>query len=145
MKVKYSEDETMRIGELARRTGVPTRMLRYYEEQGLITSERSANGYRDYPESVVADVEQVRGLISSGLPTRLIRLVLGMDGVEGEELARTCSRNLAESLAEELAVLDCKIGCLTRSRDTVREFLARSRHAEVLGDVHVVLAPVAPD
>ncbi|GAA4383903.1 MerR family transcriptional regulator [Agromyces bauzanensis] len=120
-------------------------MLRYYEEQGLLASERRPNGYRDYPEAVVTDVEQIRGLISSGLTTRVIRLLLGMEGVEGEELARTCSRNLAESLAEELAVLEAKIGCLTRSRDTVREFLARSRHAEVLGDAHVVLAPHAAD
>jgi len=40
----------MRIGELATRTGVPTRMLRYYEEQGLITPRRLANGYREYDD-----------------------------------------------------------------------------------------------
>ncbi|MEG2713205.1 MULTISPECIES: MerR family DNA-binding transcriptional regulator [unclassified Glutamicibacter] len=34
----------MRIGELANRTGVPTRMLRYYEEQGLITPLRWRTG-----------------------------------------------------------------------------------------------------
>lgn len=38
----------MRIGELARRTGVAARRLRYYEEQGLLSSDRSVNGYRDY-------------------------------------------------------------------------------------------------
>ena len=81
----------------------------------------------------------MRGLISSGLPTRLIQTMLGMDGVRGEELARTCSRNLAENLAEELETLDSKIACLTRSRETVRSFLARTRHAEVLGDARVVL------
>jgi DNA-binding transcriptional MerR regulator len=129
----------MKIGELARRTGVPTRMLRYYEEQGLLASERLSNGYRDYPESAVAVVDEVRGLISSGLRTKMIRLLLGLDGVHGEELARTCSISLAESLAEELAELDSKIACLTTSRDTVREFLTRTRHAEVLGDVAGVL------
>ena len=133
----------MRIGELSERTAVPTRMLRYYEEQGLLESERESNGYRDYPEPAVAQVELVRGLISSGLPTRLIRTMLGMEGVHGEELARTCSRNLAEDLAHELDTLDSKIACLTRSRDTVRAFLARTRHAEVLGDARVVLGPVA--
>ena len=129
----------MKIGELSQRTGVPTRMLRYYEEQQLLDSERLPNGYRDYPETAVAQVDLVRGLISSGLPTRLIGTMLGMDGVEGEELARTCSRNLAETLAEELATLDSKIDCLTRSRETVRRFLARTRHAEVLGDPRLVL------
>ncbi len=129
----------MRIGELSERTHVPTRMLRYYEEQGLLESDRQPNGYREYPDSAVAQVELVRGLISSGLPTRLIKTMLGLDGVRGEELARTCSRNLAENLAEELEELDSKIACLTRSRETVRSFLARTRHAEVLGDARVVL------
>ena len=40
----------MRIGELAKRTGVATRMLRYYEEQGLISTRRLDNGYRGYDE-----------------------------------------------------------------------------------------------
>ena len=44
---------TMRIGELSRITGVSTRSLRYYEEQGLLVGERLPNGYRDYtPEAV---------------------------------------------------------------------------------------------
>jgi DNA-binding transcriptional MerR regulator len=130
----------MKIGELARRTGVPPRMLRYYEEQGLLASERLPNGYRDYPETAVEVVDEVRRLISSGLSTRLIRLLLGLDGIEGEALARTCSSSLAESLADELRSLESKIACLTKSRDTVREFLARTQHAAVLGDVSGVLA-----
>ncbi len=134
----------MKIGELSRRTGVPTRMLRYYEEQGLLESERRSNGYRDYPETAIDQVELVRGLVSSGLPTRLVRTLLGMEGVEGEELARTCSRNVAETLASELETLDSKIACLTRSRETVRNFLARTRHAEVLGDARLVLGPLTP-
>jgi hypothetical protein len=67
-----------------------------------------------------------------------------MEGVEGEELARTCSRNVAESLANELETLDSKIACLTRSRETVRNFLARTRHAEVLGDARLVLGSLNP-
>lgn len=34
----------MRIGDLAARTGVGIRSLRYYEEQGLLTSTRSGGG-----------------------------------------------------------------------------------------------------
>ena len=61
----------MRIGELARRTGTTPRLLRYYEEQGLITSARGANGYRDFDEACVDRVRQIRGLLDSGLPTRI--------------------------------------------------------------------------
>ncbi|GGY88437.1 hypothetical protein GCM10010300_35660 [Streptomyces olivaceoviridis] len=66
----------MRIGELSRRTGVPTRLLRYYEEQHLLHPERTGNGYRSYPESAVARVGQIRGLLDSGLTTGMIRVIL---------------------------------------------------------------------
>ncbi|WP_250034233.1 MerR family transcriptional regulator [Paractinoplanes maris] len=62
----------MKIGELAKRTEVPTRMLRYYEEQGLITPQRQQNGYREYDEYLVDRVKKIRGLLDSGIPTRII-------------------------------------------------------------------------
>jgi DNA-binding transcriptional MerR regulator len=64
------------IGELARRTGVPARRLRYYEEQGLLSSGRSPNGYRDYDPQAVQRVTQIRGLIDAGIPTAIIKDIL---------------------------------------------------------------------
>jgi len=120
----------VKIGELSARTGVPTRMLRYYEEQQLLTSERMSNGYRDYPESAVERVEHIRALISSGVPTKLIRFILGAD--DDPALAQTCSRMFAEALATELKDLDDRIACLSRSRETVRSFLAATEHGDLL-------------
>lgn len=50
----------MRIGELARRTGVTTRALRYYEEQDLLAAERSGSGQRHYAEDAVDQVHLIR-------------------------------------------------------------------------------------
>ncbi|HLS46334.1 MAG TPA: MerR family DNA-binding transcriptional regulator, partial [Ornithinicoccus sp.] len=36
----------MKIGDVARRTGVAPRLIRYYEQQGLLAADRAANGYR---------------------------------------------------------------------------------------------------
>ena len=69
----------MKIGELSERTGIPTRMLRYYEQQGLLTSERSANGYRSYDESDVDRATRARGLVQAGLSTRLAKVVLDVE------------------------------------------------------------------
>jgi DNA-binding transcriptional MerR regulator len=62
----------MRIGELSRRTGVPARLLRYYEEQDLLYPERDSNEYRCYGAADVYRVEQIRGLLDSGLTTEII-------------------------------------------------------------------------
>lgn len=66
----------MKIGDLSERTGVPTRMLRYYETQGLLAPGRAGNGYRQYSEEDVHTVEMVRSLVRSGVPTRFIKIVL---------------------------------------------------------------------
>ena len=38
----------MNVGDAARRTGLPAKTIRYYEEIGLIAPQRAGNGYRDY-------------------------------------------------------------------------------------------------
>lgn len=63
----------MRIGELASKTGVSVRVLRHYETQGLIKSQRLPNGYRDYPSNAVERVRWIRDLLACGFSTREIR------------------------------------------------------------------------
>lgn len=124
----------MRIGELSRRTGVAPRLLRYYEQQGLITSCREGNGYRSYTEEDVSQVEQAARMVRSGLPTRLVRALLDLEGVRSTELAATCSRDVAEQLCRQLTEIESRIDCLSRSRDTVRDFLARTEHDGLLDE-----------
>lgn len=57
----------MQIGELSAKTGASPRMLRHYEKSGLLSPERSANGYRHYSESDVENVLSVRCLLEVGL------------------------------------------------------------------------------
>ena len=45
--------DAMTIGEVAARSGVATSALRFYEDQGLITAERTDSGHRRYPRSVL--------------------------------------------------------------------------------------------
>ena len=56
----------MRIGELAQRAGTSTRTLRYYESQGLLATRRTANGYRDYDETDLRLVGEIRSLLAMG-------------------------------------------------------------------------------
>lgn len=45
--------EELTIGEVSRRSGVAASALRFYEERGLITSERAGSGHRRYPRAVL--------------------------------------------------------------------------------------------
>lgn len=48
--------ERLTIGEVARRSGVAASALRFYEERGLIRSERAGSGHRRFPRAVLRRV-----------------------------------------------------------------------------------------
>lgn len=115
----------MKIGELAEHTGISTRMLRYYETQGLLWSTRGSNGYRYFQDGDIERARTISSLIRSGLPTRLIRVVLSAED-KPENWTEACDSEFAALLRAELTTLDDKIACLTRSRDTVSTYLERA-------------------
>jgi MerR family transcriptional regulator, redox-sensitive transcriptional activator SoxR len=47
------EDDLLTIGEVSKRSGVAASALRFYEDRGLITSERAGSGHRRYPRRVL--------------------------------------------------------------------------------------------
>jgi DNA-binding transcriptional MerR regulator len=57
----------VRIGELAAAAGVSTRALRYYEEHGLLTGERTPGGQRRYGPDAVERVRWIQSLYAAGL------------------------------------------------------------------------------
>lgn len=62
----------MKIGELAARTGVSVRSLRYYEQQGLLAPARHENGYREYSPLAEEQVRTIQFYLSLGLSTEQI-------------------------------------------------------------------------
>ena len=128
----------MRIGELARRTGTTPRLLRYYEEQGLVSPTREQNGYRDYDERLVARVEQIRGLLAAGMSTRLIHLILPCLNRPDSILVEDVAPSTIALLEEERARMDSRIECLLKNRDAISRYLdavtaATAVTAEVTG------------
>ena len=114
-------DQAIRIGELSRRSGVSQRLLRYYEEQGLLRPRRRPSGYREYAPSDVAVVRRIRGLLAAGLSTATISSVLPCIRDDGARLVPTCPDLVAE-LRRERDRIGQAIDDLTASRqilDTV--------------------------
>ncbi|UXM93474.1 MerR family transcriptional regulator [Paenarthrobacter sp. JL.01a] len=122
----------MKIGEVAKELGAQTRMLRYYEQQGLIKASRSQNGYREYSDEQIEHARHVRALVAAGLSTRMIKIVLNIETPATEDQSAVSNRALAEELAQELRVVEDRIVCLERSRDAVIDYLKRSDHADLL-------------
>jgi MerR family transcriptional regulator, redox-sensitive transcriptional activator SoxR len=69
-------DSVLTIGEVAKRCGTATSALRFYEEQGLIHSERNDAGHRRYPRAVIRRVAFIVFAQRIGLSLEEIRTEL---------------------------------------------------------------------
>lgn len=117
----------MRIGELVEHTGVSARSLRYYEQRGLLSSERAANGYREYGPDAVERVRNIRLLLESGLTSEDIqelRACLELDLVREPDCAE------AVALYEQrLQAVRERIDALSATEERLERRLAEGRRA----------------
>ncbi|MER5198850.1 MerR family transcriptional regulator [Streptomyces sp. NPDC002755] len=119
----------MRIGELAARAGVSVRSLRYYEEQGLLTSARSPGGQRHYTEVHVERVTFLQRMYAAGLSSRTIAELLPCVDSPSEENADAALLRMAE----ERERLSEHIADLVHTRDALDVLMATNRaHRERL-------------
>ncbi|MFD4263517.1 MerR family transcriptional regulator [Streptomyces sp. NPDC058534] len=111
----------MRMKEMVQRTGVHERLLRYYEQQGLLAPTRLPSGYREYSETDVETVRRIRSLLTAGLSTTVIAQVLPCIADVNDRLAPTCP-DLVLQLQGERRRITREIEALRASRamlDTV--------------------------
>src|SRR5690606_11735371 len=73
-----------------RRAGVSPRVLRYYEQQGLLLPRRAGNDYREYTEEDAARAQRVALMVRSGMPTRLIKAVLDLEDTLARDPDASC-------------------------------------------------------
>ncbi|RKP49663.1 MerR family transcriptional regulator [Pararobbsia silviterrae] len=113
----------MKIGELSRRSGISVRMLRYYEQEGLLQPNRQASGYRDYDETDEQVVRRIRMLGEAGLKLDTIRQLLPCVLNDRPDF-EPCAEVLA-TLKRELGGMDERIKCLRSSRKILADYLGR--------------------
>lgn len=113
----------LKIGELAHATGVSIRSIRHYDEQGLLASSRSENGYRAFPSVAVTQVRQIQRLIAAGFSLEEIRGFPDcMRLIEG---ASACPET-SDTQRKRLAQLERQIADLERRRTRLRRMLAET-------------------
>ncbi|MEV7615458.1 MerR family transcriptional regulator [Streptomyces sp. NPDC089799] len=118
----------MRIGELARATDTSARALRHYEQAGLISSDRAANGYRVYDERAVVRVRNIRRFLTAGLTLDDVRVFLPC--LDGDVAAAPPSEKGLQVARDRLAVIDERIAAQTEARDRLEAALRAAGPAQ---------------
>lgn len=113
------------IGELAQRTGLTVKTIRYYSDQGVVTpADRTHAGYRRYAPEAVARLALVRTLRELGLGLTVIRRVLDQ------------KLTLGEVAAEHAAALDVEINILRLRRAVLTAAAEREPTPEEMELMH---------
>jgi MerR family transcriptional regulator, copper efflux regulator len=104
----------MRVSEIARRAGIASSALRYYESEGAIPApQRTANGYREYTDADLCRLRVVVALRG-----------LGLDLTESGRLAQLCSTGRCDEMSSDLRVR------LTERRSEIAEARAELDHLD---------------
>ncbi|WP_414504202.1 MerR family transcriptional regulator [Streptomyces sp. NEAU-L66] len=111
----------MRIGELAQLTGASPRALRNYEREGLITSERAANGYRVYDAHAAVRVRNICHLLAAGLTLADVHCFTPC--LDGDMTTAAPSPEGLRIARVRLAVIDERIAAQTEARDRLARAL----------------------
>lgn len=113
--------ELLRVGDLAARTGVNARLLRHYENEGILPARRSPSGQRLFGPGAVEQVRYIRELLAAGLPIRVIRELI--DCVHAPGRVEPCAVPL---LVEHLNDYDARIAALATTRRTLQGLIDAS-------------------
>jgi MerR family redox-sensitive transcriptional activator SoxR len=122
--------DLMTIGDVAKRSGVAASALRFYEDKGLITSERAGSGHRRYPRPVLRRIAfivfaQKVGLTLDEIGRELAKLPPDRAPTRGDwaRLTTTWSARIDDRIAElrrlQHGLTEC-IGCGCLSLDRCR-------------------------
>ncbi|MGO4854121.1 Cu(I)-responsive transcriptional regulator [Phaeovulum sp. W22_SRMD_FR3] len=109
----------MNIGDVAKRAGLPAKTIRYYEDIGLISAARGANGYRHFAEADLHKLAFVGRARSLGFSIEDCRALLALY----EDKTRA-SHDVKALAAQHLAQIGQKIAELTAMRDTLSDLVA---------------------
>ncbi|MEQ8719119.1 MAG: MerR family DNA-binding transcriptional regulator [Acidimicrobiales bacterium] len=105
------EGELLNIGEVARRAGVSSRTIRYYEELGILPEPpRSEKGTRKYPLEYVTYLRWALTLKQLDFPLEEVRILAPVG--RGRELDGDARATAASLIEERIADLESKIDIL---------------------------------
>ena len=111
---------SLRIGEVARRTGLPVKTIRYYCDEGLLQpKDRSAGGYRLFDEENLAELAIIRALRAMDVSIPELARILEV------RRAGVCNcAVLKDSIAAKVESINLRIGELAAMKDELARLLS---------------------
>jgi MerR family copper efflux transcriptional regulator len=112
----------VQIGELASRSGVPVKTIRYYEEIGVLAAPaRTTSGYRSYDDTAVDHLAFVRAAQAVGLTLGEIRQIVAL-----RERGQTPCTHVVDLLERRATEIDQRITDLQRLRGELHRLAGRA-------------------
>lgn len=112
-------EDVLDIGDVARRTGLTLRGLRFYEARGLVKPLRTEGGRRIYGAGELARLNAVVALKRAGFSLTQIGVMLGQRSVD-----------LGRLVAAQLAALDARQAEIAQARTLLQSVQSRIDHGE---------------
>jgi Cu(I)-responsive transcriptional regulator len=122
----------MNVGDAARRSGLPAKTIRYYEDIGLINPLRASNGYRDYSEDDVHRLAFLRRARGHGFSIEDCRQLMAL--YRDRDRA---SHDVREIASAHVAAITEKIRELEAMRATLQK-LVRACHGDQRPDCPIL-------
>ncbi len=114
----------MNVGIAARRSGLPAKTIRYYEDIGLISPARAENGYRDYSGDDIHRLAFLRRARGLGFSIEDCRQLMALYGDK-----RRASHDVREIAKSHVVVIEEKVRELQSMRATLQK-LIRACHGD---------------
>jgi len=111
----------MRVGEIAARTGVSVRAIRYYEAAGLLHAARRANGYREFDPSAAERVRAIRDLLDVGFT---IEEVVSLSPCLAGAQDAPCRTQTVSLYRDKLDRINQQVSTLLQLRERIEERIA---------------------
>jgi len=120
----------LRIGELAKRSGLGIETIRFYERKGLLDEpERRPSGYRQYDESVVARLQFIRRTKSLGFTLGEIEELLGL-----WFNPNTGCHHVRKKAAQKIGEIEERIRSLSGMKRSLKKLLTKCEQRGTLED-----------
>ncbi|MGN8051089.1 MerR family transcriptional regulator [Curtobacterium sp. 22159] len=130
----------MRIGAVAERSGLSTRMLRHYDRTGVVRpSGRAVNGYREYSDDDLRRIFHVESLRSLGLSLAEAARALDDPAFAPADLVAELARRTEERIADGQELLARLRAVEAATPDAWSDVLRTTRLLRALGSEHAGL------